>query len=427
MAGPNAPGVLSVSHRIRAAVAVGVVGALVSACGGVADQPSASPTVAAGAASGCASTLNVGAPYPLSGGLAEFGKNSLQGMQEAVDEINAAGGIKALNGAKLKVVPADTGSSDASQAATVTTKLITDDKVIAIVGAWLSNLTITASTSAEEGRVPMLTQSWADQITGRGYHYIFQPPPRSSAFGDFTVQGYLGAAKAAGIPVTRVAAVGPNDVANVGQITAAVKAFRTAGVTAGDPDFYQAGLTDASAIANRIADQKPDLVLASGSPSDAVLIVKAIRARGVKAPIVGFGGGFVAISLGQALGSAVDGIIAASAWNDDLPLPNVSATSTAYMKKFSAPFMPMEAGESWVAVYVLKDAMEKAATCVPQKIRDTLAGIDVTSGPGSSMPGGKVSFDATGNNPNVTPILIEWEGGRPVTIWPSKYAKAPLK
>ncbi len=409
-------------HRLAWVAVAGSGALLLSACGGVANQSASSGD----AAGDCGDEIVIGAPYPLSGPLAEFGVNSLQGMQVAADEINAAGGIAPLNGAKLKVVQEDTSSGDVAQAKSAATKSIKSDGAVALVGAWFSNMTTTVSTVAQAARVPLVTQSWADSLSERKYEYYFQPPPKSSQIGGAATTDVLAAAKAAGHKFTRVAAVGPNDTANTEQITTAVNAFKDAGATAKDPEFYQPGIADATPIVNRIVEQKPDLVLMSGPPADVTLIIKGLRARGVDAPILGFGGAFVAPSLGKTLGDAVNGLMAVGAWNDDLPLDGVAQASAAYKKRFNAPFMPMEAGESWVAVHLIAEAMKQAQSCDPDKIASQLHQIHATSGPASAMPGGEVSFEQDGTNPHAVPVLTQWVDGVPKTVWPKEYATVDL-
>lgn len=394
--------------------------ALAGCSGGIATQDKPS----AGAAS-CPSEVQIGAPLPLSGPLADFGNNSLNGMKIAADDINKAGGMKSLGGAKLKIVAGDTSSADAGTATSATSKLI-GDGAVGLIGAWLSNMTTTVSTVAEQSEVPILTQSWADALSQRGYKYYFQAPPKSSVIGKAATDYMVAAAKSVGVSFSKVAGVGPNDVANTTQINAAVTAFKAAGAAADAPTFYQAGITDATPIITRIAAQNADLILISGSPADASLIVKGLRAHGITTPIMGFGGAFVVPSFAKVMGSEVDGLLAVGAWNWDLPLGGVKNAAKEY-EKAHGEFMPMEAGESWNDVYLLVAAMEKAKSCEPTKIAAALHDLTVTSGPAAAMPGGKISFGEDGTNPDAMPILTQWKDGKTVTVWPKEYATATIE
>ncbi|GAB3616647.1 ABC transporter substrate-binding protein [Okibacterium endophyticum] len=383
-------------------------------CGGIASESEATVDP------DCGDTIQIGAPHPYSGPFTEFGTNSYQGMVIAADEINAAGGIEALGGAQLEIVKGDTSTADQAQASSATTKLI-EDGAVALVGAWASPLTQAVSTVAEEARIPILTQSWADQLSDRGFQYYFQPPPKASEIGGAAAQYLTEAAEAAGVTFERVAGVGNNDSANVGQITSAVEAFVAGGATAQEPTFFDTGITDPTPIVNQIIGQDPDLILLSGTPADMSLVIGALRDRGVTAAIMGFGGAFVVPSFAENLGADVDGLFAVGAWNADLPLDGVEEAAAAYEDAYG-DFMPMEAGESWVDVHLIVQAMEDAGSCDPQDITDALHAMDIDSGPAAAMPGGRVAFDDAGTNESAVPILIQWTDGVPATAWPEEYA-----
>lgn len=402
-----------VGMAIALAVSAGL--ALAGCSGGIANKGSGA------SASGdqkCGSTVSIGAVLPFSGPLQEFGTNSFQGAQVAVDEINKAGGIHSLGGAKLALVKGDAGA-DPATTTSATTQLV-NQKVAALTGAWLSTLTTTASAVAQSSQVPLLSQSWADALSSNGNQFYFQPPVRSSLLGAEGVADILSAAKTAGVTYHRVVAVAPNDVSNQTQYTAAVKALTEAGIQAAAPSFYTAGLTDATPIVNQVKAANPDLVMLGGTPADSILLVKALRSAGITAPLASIGGGFAEESFAKALGDNVNGIMDITVWNDDLKLDGVADASAAYEKKYGTTFMPVEAGETWVNIHDIAAAMEKAKSCKPTDIAAALRQLDVTSGPASAIPGGGVAFGPQGYNTKAIPILIQWQNGVPVTIAPNK-------
>ena len=126
----------------------------------------------------------IGAPNSLSGGYAEGGRTAVAGLKIAIDEINARGGIKSLGGAKLKLISADASSDNPAQAATVTRRLITQDKAVMLMGAHVSTMTLSAQIEAERAEVPLITTSYADAIVSKGMKYTFKIPPLSTAFSD---------------------------------------------------------------------------------------------------------------------------------------------------------------------------------------------------------------------------------------------------
>jgi branched-chain amino acid transport system substrate-binding protein len=92
----------------------------------------------------------IGAPNSLTGGLGENGQRATAGMQIAIDQVNREGGIKALGGAKLKLVIADTSSENPTQAASVTRRMIDQEKAVVLLGATTSAMTLAAQVEAEK-------------------------------------------------------------------------------------------------------------------------------------------------------------------------------------------------------------------------------------------------------------------------------------
>ena len=394
---------------------------LVTACGGGVATKNAQ---SAGPAK-CGDTLVIGAPYPLSGVWAENGQNSLRGMQLAAKQINAAGGIKALSGAKISIVSADTSSDNPGQAKAVTEGLLQKGTVVAIVGSYLSSMTLTTAIAAETGKVPIITQSFVDTLTQKGYKYLFQIPPKASAFGSKTMENVDGVFKEQGRKLKTVAAAGSDDASTKAQTQAVVAASKGLGLTVVQEVIFPNGLTDATPIVSRLASAKADVIVIGGNLPDMSLIIKGLRARGIKTPIAApGGGGALTPPFTKTLGPDAEGVMASAAWNSDLKLSGVEEVAAAYQTEYGN-FMPQEAGESWVAVNQLAQLMEEGKTCDPKKLRDGLAAAEFTSGSAAAVPPGKVGYDDTGANEFISPILVQWQGGKLRTIYPKDVASVP--
>lgn len=404
---------------------------VLAGCGGVATQSKNSKstnTADTGQTGQDTKVIKIGAPYPLTGAWAENGQNCVKGMKLAAQTINKNGGIEALGGAKLKIATADTGSDNPSNASTVTSKLINDDNVSALVGDYVSSMTLPGSTAAEKGMVPMITQSYSDEITSRGYKYIFQLAPTASELGSVAIKDYLDIAKSQGITVNSIGIVGSNDASAKKQSEALKSQSEKLGLKVNPYVTYPTDLSSASSIVNKISSAKPDIVSVEGPLNPLTLIIKTIRQRGIDSQIIGpSGGGFLSPGFSKILGKYAEGAISVSAWNDDMDLDGVKKAAKAYNKKYNTKFMPQEAGESYVAVYVLKAAMEKAKSSEPSKIRDALANIELTSGIASAMPPGKIAFNKRGLNKYAESIVIQWQNGVPKTIWPRDVGSAKVE
>src|SRR5690606_22629474 len=111
---------------------------------------------------------------PLSGPWARQGEMMRKGADLAIEDINAAGGVKALGGAKVKLAVADAGDT-AEKAKNAAQRLLAENPdMVGGTGAWLSSFTLAVTEVTERAGVPWVTLSYSDAITGRGFRYVFQ-------------------------------------------------------------------------------------------------------------------------------------------------------------------------------------------------------------------------------------------------------------
>lgn len=365
--------------------------------------------------------VKIGLPHPVTGAWSDGGQNSVNGALLAIDDINEAGGIEALDGATLEGIVADTGSEDPGQAGTVTRQLIEQDGVAALIGSYVSAFTTTASTEAEKAGVPIISQSYADTLTERGYTYFFQLPPTASALGGDVVSYVRDAYADAGTELSTAAVLASNDASIQAQGQAAIDQAGSAGLEVVYENFYPQDLSDATVMVQSTLAQDPDVIFLGGPTGAAVAIIQAIRSLGYEGPVVGLGGGGILTpQFGELLGDDVNGILSQAAWSFDLPFDGLEDVAAAYTERFGSDFMPQEAGESYVAVWVLAEAMSKAGSAEPEAIAEALRTTEFTEGPASFMPGDAVSFAESGVNEDVFPIMIQWQNGKPATVWPSE-------
>ena len=156
-----------VSALITIAITIALA-AGVTACGGD-----------GGEGGGGASEIKIGTLYPVTGDLAKLGQECVNGVKLAVDEINAAGGIKSMNGAKLDLVEADSqGKPDVGIAEVE--RLVQQDNVSAIIGTYQSSVAMPATQAAQRLQIPIvISMAVADDITDKGYKYIFRICPKA--------------------------------------------------------------------------------------------------------------------------------------------------------------------------------------------------------------------------------------------------------
>jgi branched-chain amino acid transport system substrate-binding protein len=368
--------------------------------------------------SGQEKEIVIGAPNALTGGLGEVGSRGTWGMQIAIDQINKEGGIKALGGAKLKLIIADTTSDNPTQAASITRRMIDQEGAVVLLGAGASAMTLAAQVEAEKSQIPLITGSYADGIVTRGYKYTFKITPQGGSVWNWSMtSGYDMWKATKGAPPKSALIFMSNDAVGLVVQKTLPEHAKTLNLDVPFSQSFQMGLSDPSVAVAPVLRYKPDLIFLGGFTNDLILIIKALRGVGVTSPIFGAGPAGTD-SVGKGLGAAGDKFFAPMAWNWDLKMPGNAELVAAYKAAYpTQPFPPAneQLGQGYVVGMILKQALEKAATRDPVKIRDVLASTEFTNLP---YPNPTVKFGENGLNVNNKEVLAEWLKGELVTVWP---------
>jgi branched-chain amino acid transport system substrate-binding protein len=362
--------------------------------------------------------VNVGVILPLSGANAQFGINSRNGIELVADEINAAGGIKALGGARINLVVADSTSTPTT-AANVAQRLLTQNDVVAILGAFASSLTIAISEVTERRGVPLLTMSFSDQITGRGFENIFQVVAKASVIGKAQFDGTVAIAASAGQKLERIAIMYEDTAYGTSQAGGLREGAKAAGVQIVMDDAYPLGITDVTPLINKLRASGAQAVFPVSYLNDSLQIIRAMRQQRITIPAIGGAAGYVIPDFEKGLGEFAEGVLSISPANYDL----APELTERFRKRFGY-FMVHEALEHAVCMDVLAQAMEKAKSAKSEDLRKALHGGRFEGGWTKAMTGGAVQFDKTGLNTLSVPVMVQWRNKELVTVWPSDVAKA---
>lgn len=245
-----------------------------------------------------ANEIKIGINYELSGGTASYGQSSVEGITLAIDEVNAAGGVL---GKTLVGVQGD-NKSEPAEATSIATKLMTKDKVVAVLGPATSGNFKAQSPIAEKNKIPTISASaTADDVTvdSKGVkEYVFR-----LCFND-SFQGTAMATFATDNMKAKSAVIimdSSSDYAK-GLAENFTTAFEAAGGTIVDKAAYMAKDKDFNAILTKIKGQSFDIIYLPGYYEEAGLIIKQARALGITAPILG-GDGFDSPTLLQLAGA----------------------------------------------------------------------------------------------------------------------------
>lgn len=360
--------------------------------------------------------VNVGIILPLSGANAQFGINSRQGIELVADQINASGGLKGLGGAKINLVVADSTSTP-TNAATVAQRMIAENDCCAILGAFASSLTIAISEVTERRAVPLITMSYSDQLTGRGFKNVFQVTPKGSVIGK--AQFDLAADLAGGpAKVSKIAIMYEDTAFGTSTASGLRAAAKAANVEIVMDEAYPLGITDVTPLINKLRASKAQIIFPVSYLNDSLLIVRALRQQKINLPIVGGSAGYVIPDFAKALGDYANGVLSICSANYDL----APALTESYRKRYKA-FMVHEAIEHAVSLDILAQSINAAKSSNSADISRTLHSMTFTDGWAKSMTNGMVKFDDTGLNIHAEPVMVQWQKNELVTVGPKKFSK----
>jgi len=377
----------------------------------------ASPAVI-GSARAAAKSINIGVIQPLSGANAQFGINSRNGIELVADEINASGGIKALDGAKINLIVAD-ATSTPTTAGNVAQRLISQNDVTAILGAFASALTIAISEVTERRDIPLLTMSFADQITGRGFKNVFQVVAKASVIGKAQFDYTMAIAQAAGSKIDKIAIMYEDTAYGTAQAKGLRAGAQAANVQLVMDEAYPLGITDTTPLINKLRASGAQAVFPVSYLNDSLLLIRTMRQQKIAIPAIGGAAGYVIPDFEKGLGEFAENVLSVNTSNYDL-----SPELTERFRKRFGYFMVHEALENAVALDVLVQAIEKAKSAKAEDVAAALRGATFTGGWAKAMTGGAVTFDQTGLNVKSVPLMVQWQKKELVSVWPKEVAKA---
>jgi branched-chain amino acid transport system substrate-binding protein len=382
-------------------------------------------------------TVKIGAIYPLSGNAASAGTAAKAAIEVATEIINGdhqnlgdltlakGAGLTGLKGAKVEVIFADNqGTPAAGQNQAL--RLITEEKVHALIGAYQSGITLTASAIAERHGIPFLSgESVAANLTERGFKWFFRTTPVAADIAK-TYMAFLKELKGSGTKLDSIAIVNENTEYGTSIAKVLREAAKEDGFNVSLEIPYSANTTDVQSQVLQLKDKNPDIVIFVSYTSDAILYMKTMQALGYKPPVlIGDNSGFSDASFLKTVGGIAQGAINRSAWDIGKPGSTTFLINEMYKKK-TGNDLDDTSGRAMQGFFVLVDAINRAGSTDPAKVQAALKATDLK--PNQLMMGYKgVKFDEKGNNTLASALLIQVQGDSYVAVWPKENATAQLK
>jgi len=363
---------------------------------------------------------------PLSGAWARQGILEQMGAELAIEDVNNSGGIKALGGAKMKLVLYDTGDT-AEKAKNAAQRLVAQEPdVVGGIGCWLSTFTLAVTEVTERAELPWLTLSYSDLITGRGFKYIFQSSPTADAQATALLPRIVDLAnKATGGKPTKVAFVGDNSASSV----SFMKPIRghvakDLGLTIVADETYTPPLADATTLVQKIRSGRPDfIVLQSTNVGDDKLLLDKFAERGITAntiPLIGGGGHWTVPELLKVAGKEhLEGMIVGLA---NWPGKDLGDLEKRFVAKTGEPWFGHDSIFPYAHVMIFKEALERTGSTDRKKLGQVMHTIDLKDGPAKFFPDGRVKYDESGRRVGAELCIVQWQKGRPVAVHPENIA-----
>jgi branched-chain amino acid transport system substrate-binding protein len=356
-------------------------------------------------------TIKIGIVLPLTGDQAKFGEIEKLSFDLALEEINAAGGVK---GKKLEfLIEDDTGRPEVGRS--VVEKLITKDKVVMVGGGYSSSVTYAVAGVCQQNQMPFLVNTGAaDNISTSGWDWIFRLNPPVSEYAG-AVESLL---KVVIKPTTAVI-LHENSLFGTSGAKEFEKTCKGVQIQVLSKEGYEHGGIDYKPVLSKVKQLNPDIVYMISYIMDASLLMK--QAKELKlAPKMFIGGaaGFTLPEFKQNAGVASERVISATLWHEVVPYPG----AMDYYKKFVAKYKKeteYHGAEAYAAAYVIADVLKRAKSFSNTHIKQALSETNLMT------VFGPVKFVAYGKHKNQNKLptyVVQWIDGKLELVWPAELA-----
>jgi branched-chain amino acid transport system substrate-binding protein len=394
--------------------------------------------VAAGFAPQAASQnqIKIGILEPLSGPIAAEGRRQLNGMEVMRDIINERGGIA---GKQLAWVVADV--PDPTAASNEAARLITQEGVKLLAGTFSSSLCVPASEVAARNNVVYWEVSCVDpRFNARGYKYVFRSEIDAGGFGWYDIEfirDTLHKKIGKDLKDLKLAFLSEDSAYGQGTTEAARKRAQELGIPILSVDFYNRNsMTDFTPIILKLKASRPHVIVAAAYTNDAILFWKQAKQLDLQVDAIISAGavGFGSPDFGKSLGKAAEGpfaLLEPAGLNPKAISKDLAALEGEIAKRYEAKYGEKYGGSAQLGaagIWILAEALKSTGGDLsPDKLRAAALAIDIPVG--GTLNGWGVRFQENGQNApdRVQHYMLQWQDGRQVTVWPERFAVAPMR
>ena len=368
----------------------------------------------------------LGSAISLTGKYATNGVHAKNGYEYAIQTIKDAGGVK-IDGKcyNFKVIYYD-DESKGDRAATLAERLISQDKVQFILGPYSSGMTKAIAPVTEKYKIPMVEAEGASRsLFNKGYKYIFAVLSTSEQYLASAVALAAELAEKQGKEASsvKVAIAVENDPFSLDIRAGVSEDAAKFGMKIVIDEKLPRDLSDMSAILTKVKLLKPDLLIVSGHSKGAATAVRQLEEQNIQVPMIAMTHCEAADVTGN-FGAAANGLLCATQWSESLTYSDpIFGSAGEYEMNFKKAYpeykdkkVPYQTAQASAAVYVYKDAFERAGSMDKEKVRDALSATDL-----QTFYGG-IKFSDAGNNIAKPMVLRQIQDGEYNVVAPSEFA-----
>jgi branched-chain amino acid transport system substrate-binding protein len=362
--------------------------------------------------------IKVGVLHPVSGALSYSGRQGRLGAVMAIEDVNAAGGIKALGGAKIEAMPGDAQSTPEGGSAEV--EKMNAAGVVAIVGGYGSSICLSASQTAARYGLPYLVDvGVVDSIVTRGLNNTFRFGPGFGVVARTALDNLVAINEQAGKPAKTAIIVNEDSAFGAGLAKLLNAQLPERGFQVLETISHPTPQRDFNNVVLKIRTQNPDLVIPANYYNEYVLLARTMQQQRVrpKAIYSVLGGAASSYKFVKEFPEAAQYIIDCNHWFDP---KNPKALALKKRVEDSNEFYTYEVFMNYSCVLLLADALERAASSERAQI---IAALASSTFAGHVMPYGPTRF-VNGQNQGAAPVNTQVVGDDIKVIFPADFASA---
>lgn len=378
----------------------------------------------AAGASGEVKEIKIGSIHPLTGSMAYEGQALVNAQQIAIDEINAAGGIKSLGGAKLVLVTGDSkGAADVG--ASEAQRLIEREGVVALTGAYQSSVVETTSQEAEKAGIPyMVSVGSTVSLAERGFSTFFRVQPNAELFGSDSMSMLSEIKKS---DWETLAIIHEDSVMGTSTAEYIESNVDKSGLQLLDTMAYSASATTLDSEVTHLASLNPDVLICIGYYSDTSLLFRTLNERDIQFKcVLGVCNGAISDEKFVAeFGDSVENFL-----NCNYSINPNSEKARKLMETYREQYndeIINHAVFAYESVKVLAAALEDAGSTDGDKICESLRGLSYSKDELVAAMSGNVEFDEKGENKNASLTLIQIQDGTNKVVYPKEFAESEIR